>query len=96
MTACSRQQTEAKINVRAWRDEAFRALLLRDPHAALKQMGMTRVPACLDVQTAQESKNQWLIRLQAPPFNAHELSDEVLEGIAAGMPQEPKCCPKQN
>lgn len=90
----NRQQTEAKINVRAWKDPAFKEKLKTNPHAALKEMGMTKIPDSLVIQSTEESKNQWIIRLQERPLNFHELSEEALEKIATGEPQEAKCCPK--
>jgi hypothetical protein len=90
----NRQQTEAKINVRAWKDPAFKEKLKTNPHAALKEMGMAKVPASLAIQSVEEKKNQWIICLRERPLNFHELSEEALEKVAAGEPQESKCCPK--
>ncbi len=91
----NRQQTEAKINVRVWKDPAFKEKLMKDPRSALKEMGMAKIPDSLAVQTVEEKKNQWIIRLQERPLNFHDLSEEMLEKAAAGEPQEAKCCPKQ-
>ncbi|MBP7075216.1 MAG: NHLP leader peptide family RiPP precursor [Rhabdochlamydiaceae bacterium] len=89
-----RRQTEAQINVRAWKDPEFKEKLKTDPHAALKEMGMTKIPGSLVIKCAEEKNNQWIIRLHDRPLNFHELSEEVLEKIAAGEPQEASCCPK--
>ncbi len=91
----NRLQTEAKINVRAWKDPEFKEQLRVNPHEALKEMGMTRVPNGLDIQLAEEEKNQWVIRLYNRPLNFKELSDDELEKVAMGEPQEAKCCPKK-
>lgn len=90
----NRQQTEAKINVRAWKDPAFKKKLQSAPHDALKEMGMKKIPTSLAIQTAEEGKNQWIIRLHERPLNFNDLSNEELEKIAMGEPQEAKCCPK--
>jgi len=90
----NRQQTEAKINVRAWKDPAFKEKLMQDPRSALKDMGMSKIPEALAIQTIEEKKNQWIIRLQERPVNYHDLSEEALEKAASGEPQEAKCCPK--
>ncbi len=90
----NRQQTEAKINVRAWKDPAFKKKLENNPHDALKEMGMKKIPTSLTIQTAEEGKNQWIIRLHERPLNFSDLSNEELEKIAMGEPQEAKCCPK--
>lgn len=89
-----RRQTEAKINVRAWKDPAFKEKLKKDPRAALKEMGMTKIPDSLVIRHAKEGKNEWVIRLHERPLNFHELSEEALEKVAAGEIQEAKCCPK--
>jgi len=89
-----RNQTEAKINIRAWKDPAFRERLKADPRSALKEIGMTKVPKALDIQVAEEGKNQWVIRLYTCPLNLKEMSQEALEQRAAGEAQEAKCCPK--
>ncbi len=81
------------INVKAWKDPAFREKLKKTPHAALKEMGMTKIPKSLVIQTAEEGKNQWIIRLHDRPKNYKELSDEALEKMASGEPQAAKCCP---
>lgn len=91
----NRQQTEAKINVRAWKDPAFKEKLMKDPRSALKEMGMSKIPDVLSVQTIEEKRNQWIIRLQERPLNYRELSEEALEKCATGEHQEAKCCPKK-
>ena|ERR1700761_3274157 len=92
--ALNRQQTEAKINIRAWKDPAFKQMLETNPSAALQEMGMKKVPASLDIRIVEEEKDQWVIRLHKRPVNFKELSEECLEKVACGHPQEAKCCPK--
>ena len=89
-----RRQTEAKINVRAWKDPDFKEKLINDPHTALEELGMSKVPKSLEVVVAEEGKNQWVIRLHNRPVNYAELTDEDLEKAAAGEAREAKCCPK--
>src|SRR5271169_4917430 len=90
----NRVQTEAKINVRAWKDPAFAKKLKTNPLAALKEIGMTKLPKALNIQVVSEEKDEWVIRLHKRPLNFKELSEKALEKIAAGEPQEAKCCPK--
>jgi len=90
----NRQQTEAKINVRAWKDPSFRQKLGTNPHLALQEMGMTKLPDHLKIQIVEEQKEEWVIRLHKRPINFMELSEDALEKVAAGEPQEAKCCPK--
>lgn len=90
-----RHQTEAKINVRAWKDPAFRQKLKENPRAALKEIGLGKIPQSLAVRVEEEEKNEWVIRLHNRPLNFKDLSDEALEKVAAGEIQEAKCCPKK-
>ncbi len=90
-----RRQTEAKINIRAWKDPAFKDKLKVNPKAALKEMGMEKIPHALDVRVAVEEKDQWVIRLHNRPMNFKELSEEALHRAALGEMQEAKCCPKK-
>jgi hypothetical protein len=50
----------------------------------------------LNIQSTEEGKNQWIIRLFERPLNFKELSEEALEKIASGELQEAKCCPKKS
>jgi len=89
-----RYQTEAIINMRAWKDPVFKEKLLNSPQEALKDMGMTKIPKTLEVRVAEEGKNQWVIRLHNRPLNFKEMNEEALKKAAAGEVQEAKCCPK--
>lgn len=75
--------TEAKINARAWKDPAFKHKLLTDPKAALKDLGMTNIPASVKIKVVEEEKNEWCLILHVPPANANELSTEDLINLSA-------------
>jgi hypothetical protein len=90
----SRQQTEAQINMRVWKDPAFKKELSENPHDALKALGMNKIPADLNIQVVEEKRNQWIIRLHNPPANFKKMSDAELAKVANGEVQEAKCCPK--
>lgn len=90
----NRQQTEAQINVRAWKDPAFKKKLSKNPHDALKAFGMNNVPKDLNICIVEEDVNQWVIRLHKRPTNFKKMSDIELEKAACGEAQEAKCCPK--
>jgi hypothetical protein len=70
-----------KMVARAWRDPAFKAKLLADPHAALKDAGIP-VPAGVTVKVVENTDTHF--HLVLPPKPAHELSDEALDRVAAG------------
>jgi hypothetical protein len=90
----NRQQTETQINMRVWKDPAFKKKLNEKPHDALKTLGMSKVPSRLNVRVVEEEKNQWIIRLYNRPGNFKSMSDAELKRVAGGEAQEAKCCPK--
>jgi nitrile hydratase alpha subunit len=71
--------TYAKIIARAWRDPAFKAKLIADPQAALKEAGVT-VPFGMTVKVVENTDAQFHFVL--PPKPAGELSDEALDKAA--------------
>jgi len=71
-----------KIIARAWRDPAFKAKLLADPHGALKDAGVA-VPAGVTVKVVENSDR--LFHLVLPPKPTDELSDEALDKVAGGV-----------
>jgi hypothetical protein len=71
----------AKMIVRAWRDPAFKARLLADPHGALKEAGVA-VPAGATVKAVENTDKHF--HLVLPPMPPGELSDEALDKVAAG------------
>lgn len=79
----NRTETQELINIRAWKDPAFRKELLSSPHEALKDLGMKHVPPSLKIKVMEEATNTWYIILHAVPPNVQNLSDEQLKQIAA-------------
>src|SRR5271154_4743149 len=71
-----------KIVARAWRDPAFKAKLLADPHAALEGAGIS-VPAGVTVKVVENTDTH--VHFVLPPKPTQELSDEELDKVAAGM-----------
>jgi hypothetical protein len=71
----------ARIVARAWRDPAFKAKLLADPAAALKQAGIA-VPAGMTVKVVEDTDTH--LHLVLPPKPSGALSDEALEKAAGG------------
>ena len=56
--------THGRIVARAWRDPAFKARLLADPHGALKEAGVD-VPAGVTVKVVEDSDSH--VHLVLPP-----------------------------
>jgi hypothetical protein len=87
--------TYAKIIARAWREPAFKAKLIAEPQAALKEAGVT-VPVGMTVMVVENTDTQFHFVL--PPKPAGELSDEALDAVAGaacyrGQTQVLHCSP---
>ena len=77
-----------KIVAKAWRDPAFKAKLLADPHAVLTNAGVP-LPAGVTVKVVENSAS--LFHLVLPPRPTDQISDEALDKVAgAGSPFDPR------
>lgn len=84
MAKKNRKETEIEINLRVWKDPAFKSELKKNPHAALKKIGMKNVPEKLDIVVVEEVDYQWVIRLYQKPDNAERLTKQELDQAASG------------
>src|SRR5919197_2803739 len=88
MEPTPRQVSEQRLMRRAAEDEAFRALLLSDPKAALKQELGLDLPADLKLTVLEETPNELFLVLPPRPATLErrpgddELSDSELERAA--------------
>jgi hypothetical protein len=73
--------TYGKIVARAWRDPAFKAKLIANPEAVLKEAGMT-VPGGVTVKVVENTETHRHFVL--PPKPTGQLSDEALDDAAGG------------
>ncbi len=71
-----------KIIARAWRDPAFKAKLLADPHATLKEAGL-QVREGVTVTVVENTDTHH--HLVMPPKPTGELSDAELDKVAGGI-----------
>src|SRR5258708_3639914 len=71
-----------KMVAKAWRDPAFKAKLMADPHAALKDAGIS-VPAGVTVTVVENTDTH--VHFVLPPKPTRELSDEALDKVAGGF-----------
>jgi hypothetical protein len=82
-----------KIIAKAWRDPAFKAKLIANPGATLKEAGLT-VPAGVTVKVVENTDSHF--HLVLPPKPTADLSDEALDKAAGAVAD---CCrlpPGQN
>lgn len=93
-TAKSFHDAKAKVIAKAWKDPSFKQKLLKDPKAALKEMGYA-APANVTVKCVEESKGSLTFVLPATPAGSHQLSEADLSKVAGGgaLPgtQPPHC-----
>ena len=77
-----------KVVARTWRDAAFKAKLMADPQATLKEAGVA-VPAGVKVTVVENTAQHF--HLVLPPKPTGELSDEALDGVAGGNADDLIC-----
>ena len=81
----SRQEMEALIVQRAWKDEAFRAEFLADAKGTIEKYSGQKLPTELKVVALAEDDKTIHFVIPPKPANADELSDEDLEKVAGGV-----------
>ena len=77
------EKLRAKIIVRAWKDPRFKEKLLKNPHAAFKEMGLD-LPENFQVKVVEDKANTFTFVLPRASGQLHELSDQQLEKMAGG------------
>jgi hypothetical protein len=80
----------AQVVARAWSDEAFKARLLADPAAVLKEAGM-EVPEGVQFKVVETSARVVPLILPASPESG-ELSEEQLAAVSGGISTMPCIC----
>ena len=83
--ALSRQEMEALIVQRAWKDEAFRAEFLADAKGTIEKYAGQKLPADLKVVALAEDERTIHFVIPAKPAGTETLSDEDLEKVAGGI-----------
>ncbi len=79
--------TMSKAIARAWAEDAYKAKLLNDPHAALAEAGI-EIPAGTTIKVIENTADTQHIILPVAPADAGALSIEELEKIAGGVDAE--------
>ncbi|MFI5333698.1 MAG: NHLP leader peptide family RiPP precursor [Chlamydiales bacterium] len=77
------KELEAKIIAHAWKDPRFKEKLLKNPRAALKEMGLD-IPENIQVKAIEDKSNSFTFVLPPSIENAKEMSEQELERLAAG------------
>ena len=81
----SRQEMEALIVQRAWKDDAFREEFVADPKATIEKYSGQKLPAEFKIVALAEDDKTIHFVIPPKPANTDELSDEDLEKVAGGV-----------
>jgi hypothetical protein len=78
---------ELDIIVKAWRDEAFRQDLIRDPKKAIEKEFSIKVPSGMSISVHEESEDSLHLIVPSVPSNFYtdSLSDEELKNVIGGV-----------
>ncbi|NEW07854.1 NHLP leader peptide family natural product precursor [Paenibacillus sp. SYP-B3998] len=66
----SAEELKAKIIQKAWEDASFKAQLLSDPKAALKEAFGIVIPDNIEIKTVEETPNQNVLVIPVNPAEA--------------------------
>lgn len=73
----------AKIIAHAWKDPRFKEKLMKNPRAAMKEMGF-EVPENIQVRVVEDKADSFTFILPTPKAEMKELSEQELEKLAGG------------
>ncbi|MCW5315518.1 NHLP leader peptide family natural product precursor [Nostoc sp. KVJ3] len=83
--AQTRQDIEARIIAKAWKDEAYKQELLTNPKAVIEREFGVEFPSEVNIQVLEENPTSLHFVLPISPVAfAQDLSEEQLEAIAGG------------
>jgi hypothetical protein len=78
-----RMEAEARANLRAWGDPAFKKKLKSNPKEALQELGIQDIPKNVQIDVIEEKPNTWSLMLHSTPKNFDKMSESELKNIAA-------------
>jgi hypothetical protein len=82
----SRNEIEAHLVAKTWKDNSFKQQLLANPKATIEQEFGVQLPEALNIRIMQENAETLYITLPTrPSVNEDELSEKELETVAGGI-----------
>ena len=82
----SRQEIEAHIIAKAWKDEAYKQELLNNSKAVIEQEFGLELADDINVQVVEENASSlYLVLPMQPDLSTDEVSEEELEAVAGGI-----------
>jgi len=87
MSIPSRQEFEAQIVAKAWKDEAFKQALLNDPRAAIEQEFGQALPPDVTIKVVEETPTTLylILPMNADTYGSEELTTAELDSVAGGV-----------
>jgi hypothetical protein len=88
-----RRYSELQLIEKAWKEDAFREALRKDPRAAVERALGGKLPAGLQVKVVEETADTFYLVLPANPNRAPsgQLSDKELDAVAGGWSAASDC-----
>ena len=81
----TRQEIEAHIIAKAWKDEAYKQELLNNSKAVIEQEFGLQLADDINVQVVEEDASSlYLVLPMQPDLSTDEVSEEELEAVAGG------------
>jgi hypothetical protein len=89
----TRRDVELQLIEKAWKDDAFRQALVKDPRGAVERELGGKLPAGLQVKVLAETPDTFYLVLPANPDRgpAGQLTDQQLEAVAGGWTGQTDC-----
>ncbi|MFI5333697.1 MAG: NHLP leader peptide family RiPP precursor [Chlamydiales bacterium] len=78
------KELEAKIIAHAWKDPRYKEKLLKNPRAAMKEMGLD-IPENIHVKVVEDKPNSFTFVLPPSAPGTKEMSEHELARLAAGI-----------
>ncbi len=85
-----RTEAEWKINVKAWKDPAFKAKLMKHPKETLKEFGLN-IPTHAKIVVHEEDQDTWHLVIHKAPPGCEKMSEEELKQARAGICTQGEC-----